>query len=493
MLPFFLAVLSVSAATADLSFDSNDRLDSNFILFQDTEYCRNKIKSSWEEGNPHSDMRNLVPMTKEMQQGFVESDSNLADSKCLAICVDTGLPRDLITYPLPFYVYNEPSEGSKELNSWLHQCRSAEVGFVSYLPQEARLFWLNKNNERQQVGVLKPGEFHTVWQNSFLGHQFEIVDAKTNDLVLRHKVMHHAHIVVGHEHHELATNQSVQKNFNFDTVSQEVERAMSSEWAKSNHVTRTFTPLGFSKGRLPKDVWGSVSAYYYNNKNNVFAEEWTKGNKGYFVNWWEVTPYMVGIPWNLKRYWQTRLREMVSAWIGGAIPLENTDIYGIRRYEDGARLLTHVDREATHAVSLIVNVEQVAMREPWMVEIYDFAGRLHEVSMEPGDVVYYESAKCLHGRMKPLQGASYSNFFTHYRPVNDPQWSTRPNPEGTPEQVLSIDHCQKDEQGIYDCNGVKLPFLSPSNEVVNGPNDLFAYWKKVSPKFSPRVGAHTEF
>ena len=26
------------------------------------------------------------------------------------------------------------------------------------------------------------------------------------------------------------------------------------------------------------------------------------------------------------------------------------------RYEDGARLLTHVDRESTHAVSMIVNV-----------------------------------------------------------------------------------------------------------------------------------------
>ena len=30
------------------------------------------------------------------------------------------------------------------------------------------------------------------------------------------------------------------------------------------------------------------------------------------------------------------------------------------------------------------------MREPWMVEIYDFAGRLHEIEMHPGDIVYYE-------------------------------------------------------------------------------------------------------
>jgi hypothetical protein len=42
-----------------------------------------------------------------------------------------------------------------------------------------------------------------------------------------------------------------------------------------------------------------------------------------------------------------------------------------------------------------VNVDQVMMREPWMVEIYDFAGRLHEVEMSPGDIVYYEVCSCV--------------------------------------------------------------------------------------------------
>jgi hypothetical protein len=37
-----------------------------------------------------------------------------------------------------------------------------------------------------------------------------------------------------------------------------------------------------------------------------------------------------------------------------------------------------------------MKVDQVAMREPWRIEIYDFGGRLHEVDMEPGDIVYYE-------------------------------------------------------------------------------------------------------
>ncbi len=68
--------------------------------------------------------------------------------------------------------------------------------------------------------------------------------------------------------------------------------------------------------------------------------------------------HAAGMPWRLKGYWQTRIRELVAAWIGGNIELENTSIYGIRRYMDGARLLAHVDRQATHAVSAIINVDQ---------------------------------------------------------------------------------------------------------------------------------------
>ena len=84
--------------------------------------------------------------------------------------------------------------------------------------------------------------------------------------------------------------------------------------------------------------------------------------------------YFIPMPHDLKRYWQARLKDLVEAWSG--VELELTDIYGMRRYEDGARLLTHVDREATHAASLIINIAQGNIRKPWAVEIYDFSDRL---------------------------------------------------------------------------------------------------------------------
>ncbi len=38
------------------------------------------------------------------------------------------------------------------------------------------------------------------------------------------------------------------------------------------------------------------------------------------------------------------------------------------------------------------------------------------VYLEPGEMVLYESARVLHGRMEPLNGDFYDNLFVHFRP-----------------------------------------------------------------------------
>lgn len=112
-------------------------------------------------------------------------------------------------------------------------------------------------------------------------------------------------------------------------------------------------------------------------------------------------------------------KPIVEEWTNTT--LEKTDIYGIRTYYDGAWLSNHVDREATHAASAIINVAQKGMREDWEVHIWDIHGQRHRVGMKPGDALLYESARCMHGRPVPLQGDQYTNVFTHYRPVGKPR------------------------------------------------------------------------
>jgi prolyl 4-hydroxylase len=90
-------------------------------------------------------------------------------------------------------------------------------------------------------------------------------------------------------------------------------------------------------------------------------------------------------------------------------------LYGIRVYTEGSILATHVDRLPLVS-SAIINVAQ-DLDEPWPIEVYGHDGKATNVTMEPGDMVLYESHSVLHGRPFPLKGRYYANIFVHFEPV----------------------------------------------------------------------------
>jgi hypothetical protein len=169
--------------------------------------------------------------------------------------------------------------------------------------------------------------------------------------------------------------------------------------------------------------------------------------------------------------------------------------------------LTHVDRHTTHALSLIVNVAQGGLGKPWPVEVYDHGGRLHEIVMEPGDVVYYESAKNLHGRNRPLEGkdAYYVNLFTHYRPVaeGDDWWKNTEAQPLSPPVVDAVGKCRLDtdtlttlgeQLGAVRCDDARMGNnISPAMVEAKNADDLFAWWRYTSPvKDDPENNATAE-
>ena len=81
----------------------------------------------------------------------------------------------------------------------------------------------------------------------------------------------------------------------------------------------------------------------------------------------------------------------------------------------GAVLATHVDRMPLIS-SAIVNVAQ-DVDEPWPIEVIGHDGKAHNVTMEPGDMVLYESHSILHGRPFPLKGRYFANVFIHFEPT----------------------------------------------------------------------------
>lgn len=501
-----------SSITDDLRFDENQKLATNYIVYPaNREDCPTRSFDD-DTMDPGEGYENVALEGDALARVFPLYDPG--DGKCVAACLEKGTDITLAGVTMPHLHYDGVSGESARQSArfgtfYSNSCRKVEVCMINYVTRFRTLNvdWIHPTTrERFPQYKLKSGERHTKCFFSFIGHEFYIWDEESDfkEILLVENITTKSF--------GTAPPSSSQKFDGIKEVENTVRRALNTEWSKHKKVARTFSSLGFAKGRLPDDVFANMGAFYYNNRNNVVHEEWE--GKGVFVNWWESNIKFVSIPWNLKERWQLRLMDLVSAWAG--VEVEQTSMYGLRQYETGARLLSHVDRLPTHAVSLIVNIAQDNLAEPWPVEVFDHADRLHEITMEAGDIVYYESAKNLHSRNRPLTcregGCSYVNLFTHYRPVEDgDKWhsnlSDMPNrpPPLTIGQV-DYDHnssgCRvpetgeknTDERGLQnvigvgtvECDDERLgAFVSPTLFKARSAGDLLRWWKASSDsKFS---------
>ena len=51
----------------------------------------------------------------------------------------------------------------------------------------------------------------------------------------------------------------------------------------------------------------------------------------------------------------------------------------------------------------------------WPLIIEDHHYRKHRIILNPGEVLFYESARLKHGRPIPLKGQEYANIFCHFK------------------------------------------------------------------------------
>lgn len=184
---------------------------------------------------------------------------------------------------------------------------------------------------------------------------------------------------------------------------------------------QNYTDLGFKKIKAPPEVWAAVKKFWEENKDrsNWKNENWPRGNT--YTNHWTAPTYMVnvedmrlrGAGSGIKRKIWDAARDTIQEWTGEE--LTDCSLYGIRVYTEGSVLATHVDRMPLVS-SAILNVDQ-DVDEPWPIEVYAHDGKAYNVTMEPGDMVLYESHSVLHGRPFPLKGRFYANIFIHFEPT----------------------------------------------------------------------------
>eukprot|EP00545_Synedropsis_sp_CCMP1620_P012085 CAMPEP_0119014124 /NCGR_PEP_ID=MMETSP1176-20130426/9367_1 /TAXON_ID=265551 /ORGANISM="Synedropsis recta cf, Strain CCMP1620" /LENGTH=346 /DNA_ID=CAMNT_0006967265 /DNA_START=29 /DNA_END=1069 /DNA_ORIENTATION=+ len=184
-------------------------------------------------------------------------------------------------------------------------------------------------------------------------------------------------------------------------------------------VTPNFTENGFGLTRAPQGLVDELKERLHSGLPNAKTENYINVLEG------DQLPLFVpagALSWKVLN----ELKPVHEEWSG--VSLTGASAYGLRAYRDTATLHMHVDKIATHVISCILHVDHSEDSEPWPLFIEDLQGNTHEVVMESGDMLFYESAKCIHGRPRPFKGSWYSSLFVHYHPTNwlNKRWELEP-------------------------------------------------------------------
>ena len=174
--------------------------------------------------------------------------------------------------------------------------------------------------------------------------------------------------------------------------------------------------------KAPKEAMKLLTDFWNEHKDEQTRESWESANT--YVNHWEQDTFFLQIPSDdidgegaMSDKIFDLVYPVVSNWIGG-LELTATSLYGIRVYKAGAVLAPHVDRLPL-VTSAIINVAQT-VDEAWPLEVYGHDGIARNMTLEPGEMILYESHTVIHGRPFPMMGnesSFYANVFIHFEPV----------------------------------------------------------------------------
>jgi prolyl 4-hydroxylase len=157
-------------------------------------------------------------------------------------------------------------------------------------------------------------------------------------------------------------------------------------------VMQNYTSAGYAKVQLPANVMKLLESFWENNEGSEYVEKWPAGNT--YVNHWETPTYMLPLGTDIRKSLLDAVQPTLEAWTGQSLVF--TSLYGVRVYKEGAVLSPHIDRLPL-VTSAIINVAQ-DVDEPWPLEVIGHDGKATNVTVEPGEMVLYESHSVIHGK-----------------------------------------------------------------------------------------------
>jgi Rps23 Pro-64 3,4-dihydroxylase Tpa1-like proline 4-hydroxylase len=193
-----------------------------------------------------------------------------------------------------------------------------------------------------------------------------------------------------------------------DPADEEARLRAADELTSLQHrLLPAFTEMGLEVINTPADVQELLLNEMYQHWDEAVAEH---TDSTYFQSG---DPTIIPLG-QLGQEILKRLQPLHEEWSG--VKLTPIAAYGMRVYGPGQTLRLHCDRVETHVISSSLNIAS-DLDGPWPLAIQDHEGASHELPLNPGQMVLYESAKCPHGRTLPLAGRSYCTLFLHYKPT----------------------------------------------------------------------------
>lgn len=193
-----------------------------------------------------------------------------------------------------------------------------------------------------------------------------------------------------------------------------------------SHVP-VYTASGFTIIATPEFVQEDLLTVLQQSRNTSYWEfpEHSFSLLSEFPNG-TATSRKIDVPQRQQSFALYQLGAAVARWSNQSVSLPK--FYGLRQYRRGSTLGMHLDaiRQVrkghldARVLSAIVHVAQ-RTEEDWPLCIEDNDGRLHNVTMQPGQTILYESARLAHGRPFPLIGDEYVSAFIHFKPSS---WSS---------------------------------------------------------------------
>ena len=199
----------------------------------------------------------------------------------------------------------------------------------------------------------------------------------------------------------------------------------------------TLTNVGYRVRQIPKMLFEEIQGFYRSHKH-LRERETMKLEPA--VNQDTVATSMVHLDAPMSERIAEVIKPMVQDWLDRTVEL--TRMYGIREFHKGNILRPHVARVGTQVASAVLVVHKDLDGEPdWDFQVTLYDGQRKSLNLNPGQMIFFESATLIHGFPFPFKGKDMGLIFIHFRPFEGWTWDLHPNGhwimhDGEPQEYI---------------------------------------------------------